>query len=355
MLRALLAPFALLPLLVAGSPASTWVVSTPGDPHQLLRQLHVKPAQVYARGFSARLDAAQLRGLQRQPGVVAEPDHAVAVSTTQTTKSWGLDRIDQRALPLNGHYRYATAAKDVHAYVIDTGIATAHPDFGGRAEVAFDALGGDGQDCNGHGTHVAGIIGGTSYGVAKRVRLEAVRVMDCSGSSTTSAVLAGIDWVRKNAVRPAVANLSLGGGLSMVLDRAVDDLADSGVVVAVAAGNSGEDACGSSPAAARRALTVAASDRYDSRAPWSNIGSCVDLFAPGVSIRSDWPGGGSKVESGTSMATPFVTGAAALYLAKHPSASTASVDAWLTRQATAGRIKRDPSGTPNRLLYTGSI
>jgi subtilisin family serine protease len=251
MLRALLAPFALLPLLVTGPPSSSWVVSTPGDPHPLLRQLHVTPALVYAHGFTARLDATQLHRLRRQPGVVAEPDRTVTVTTTQTTKSWGLDRIDQRALPLNGRYRYATTAKDVHAYVIDTGIATAHPDFDGRAEVAFDALGGDGQDCNGHGTHVAGIIGGTSYGVAKRVHLEAVRVMDCSGRSTTAAVLAGIDWVRRNAVKPAVANLSLGGGFSTVLDRAVDDLADRGVVVAVAAGNSAVDACGSSPAAAR--------------------------------------------------------------------------------------------------------
>ena len=355
MLRALLAPLALLPLLVTGSPSTPWVVSTPGDPHPLLRELHVTPTHVFARGFAARLDAAAVRRLERHRGVLAEPDKSVAVTTTVSTRSWGLDRIDQRALPLNGNYRYANTARTVHAYVRDTGIATSHPDFVGRAEVAFDALGGDGQDCNGHGTHVAGVIGGTAYGVAKRVRLEAVRVMDCSGSSTTSAVLAGIDWVRRHAVKPAVANLSLGGGFSTVLDRAVDDLADSGVVVAVAAGNSAADACQSSPAAASRVLTVAASDRTDTRAPWSNTGSCVDLFAPGVSITSDWLGGGTKVASGTSMASPFVTGAAALYLSKHPSDSTATVVAWLEKQATAGRIKRDPRGTPNRLLYTGSI
>jgi subtilisin family serine protease len=356
MLRALLAPLPLLPLLLAGPASSAWVVSTPGDPRPVLHELHATPSHVYARGFAARLDPAQVRRLQGRPGVTAEPDRPLALaSTTSTTSSWGLDRIDQRALPLNGHYRYASTAREVHAYVIDTGIATAHPDFGGRAEIAFDALGGDGQDCNGHGTHVAGVVGGTRYGVAKRVHLEAVRVMDCSGRSTTGAVLAGIDWVRQHAVRPAVANLSLGGTFSAVLDRAVDDLADSGVVVAVAAGNSAADACQSSPAAARQVLAVAASDRTDTRAPWSNVGSCVDLYAPGVSVLSDWPGGGTRVESGTSMATPFVTGAAALYLAKHPTDTTATVVAWLEQQATGGRIKRDPRGTPNRLLYTGSL
>ncbi|MFN2538830.1 MAG: S8 family serine peptidase [Mycobacteriales bacterium] len=355
MLRALLAPVALLPLLLAGPPTSPWVVSTPGDPRPLLRELHLQPTQVFARGFSARLDAGQASRLQRRPGVVAEPDRPVAVASTTQTSSWGLDRIDQRALPLNRRYRYANTGRDVHAYVIDTGIATSHGDFGGRAEVAFDALGGDGQDCNGHGTHVAGIVGGTTYGVAKRVHLEAVRVMDCSGQSTTGAVLAGIDWVRQHAVKPAVANVSLGGSFSMVLNRAVDDLADSGVVVAVAAGNSSADACESSPASAGHVLTVAASDRTDTRAPWSNTGSCVDLFAPGVSITSDWLGGKTRIESGTSMAAPFVTGAAAIYLSKHPADSTATVNSWLERQATAGKIKRDPRGTPNRLLYTGSL
>ena len=356
MLRALLAPIALLPLLLAAPMATPWVVSTPGDPHPLLRELHVTPTQVFARGFVADLDTRQLGRLRHRAGVLAEPDRLVrSASTTQSTSSWGLDRIDQRSLPLNGRYRYANTARAVHAYVIDTGIATTHPDFGGRARVAFDALGGSGQDCNGHGTHVAGIVGGSTYGVAKGVRLEAVRVMDCSGQSTMSAVLAGIDWVRQHAVKPAVANLSLGGGFSAVLDRAVDELADSGVVVVVAAGNSSGDACSESPAAARRVLTVAATDRSDTRAPWSNTGSCVDLFAPGVSIRSDWLRGGTKLASGTSMAAPFVAGAAAIYLAKHPTDSTATVNAWLERQATAGKVVRDPRGTPNRLLYTGSI
>ncbi|MCW2668192.1 MAG: peptidase and in kexin sedolisin [Frankiales bacterium] len=354
MLRALLAPLLLVPALLAHSPAQAFVVSTPGAPEPVLRALHLH-AQVFSHGFAARLTSAQLQALRRVPGVVVEPNEALRLASTQSTSSWGLDRIDQRSLPLNGHYRYPNTASTVHAYVIDTGIATSHPDFGGRAEVAFDALGGNGQDCNGHGTHVAGIVGGTTYGVAKRVRLEAVRVMDCSGRSSTSAVLAGIDWVRQHAVKPAVANLSLGGSFSAVLDRAVDDLADSGVFVAVAAGNSAADACQSSPAAAGRVVTVAASTRTDARAPWSNVGSCVDLFAPGLDITSDWPGGGTKVESGTSMATPFVTGAAAVYLSKHSSDSTATVNAWLEGHATTGKLKHDPSGTPNRLLYTGAI
>ena len=356
MFRALLAPVTLLPILLAAPAPTPWVVSTPGAPQPVLRQLHVTASRVFAHGFEARLGPGQVRQLDRLPGVVVEPDRPLSLtSSSRSTPSWGLDRIDQRSLPLNGRYRFANTAGTVHAYVIDTGIATAHPDFEGRATVGYDALDGDGQDCNGHGTHVAGIVGGASYGVAKRVQLVAVRVMDCSGRSTTGAVLAGIDWVRQHAVKPAVANLSLGGTFSAVLDRAVDELADSGVVVSVAAGNSNSDACQSSPAAATRVVTVAATDRTDTRAPWSNTGSCVDVFAPGVNVTSDWPGGGSRVLSGTSMAAPFVAGAAAVYLAKHPSDSTAVVNAWLERHATARKVKRDPSGTPNRLLYTGSI
>ena len=353
MLRALLAPLTLLPLLLAGPTSHAYVVLTPGAPGPLLRALHVTPTRVYERGFAARLSAEAVRALPR--GVVAEPDRQLTVAaTTQGDASWGLDRIDQRSLPLNHRYRSPNGAASVHAYVIDTGIEVSHRDFGGRAHVAYDALGGDGRDCNGHGTHVAGIVGGTTYGVAKQVTLEAVRVMDCSGRSSTSAVLAGVEWVRRNAVRPAVANLSLGGALSTVLDRAVDDLVDSGVVVTVAAGNDGGDACSSSPAAASEVLAVAASDRNDTRAPWSDTGSCVDLFAPGAAITSDWLGGRTRVASGTSMASPFVAGAAALYLERHPTDPAAAVAAWLTGHATTGRLRSVPRGTPDRLLYTSA-
>ena len=302
-----------------------------------------------------------LRTLLLLVSLALAPVPASSVGVTSTSgpstraSSWGLDRIDQRSLPLNQTYRWANTASTVHAYVIDTGIATADGDFGGRASVGFDALGGSGQDCNGHGTHVAGVIGGTTWGVAKRVQLVAVRVMDCSGRSSTSAVLAGIAWVRRHAVRPAVANLSLGGSLSTVLDRAVDDLADSGVFVSVAAGNSHADACGSSPAAASRVVAVGASDRRDRLAAFSNVGSCVDLVAPGVGITSDWLGGGTRTLSGTSMSSPFVAGAAAIYLAKHPTASTAAVRSFLTTTATTGHLSGVPSGTPDRLLYTARI
>jgi len=357
MLRALLAPLALLPMLFAGPPSQhDYVVLTPGAPGSVLRQLHITPTYRYDSGFAARLTEDRVAELRRTRGLVVELDHQLRLSsTTQSTSSWGLDRIDQRSLPLNDRYRSLNDGSTVHAYVIDTGITVSHKDFGGRAHVAYDALGGNGADCNGHGTHVAGIIGGTTYGVAKKVQLEAVRVMDCSGRSSTSAVLAGVEWVRKHAVKPAVANLSLGGGLSAVLDRAVDDLADSGVVVTVAAGNDGADACSSSPAAASQVIAVAASDRNDSRTPWSDTGSCVDVFAPGAAITSDWLGGGTKVESGTSMASPFVAGAAAIYLDKHPTDATATVAAWLESHATSGHLKHVPSDTPNKLLYTGAM
>jgi subtilisin family serine protease len=274
-----------------------------------------------------------------------------------------LDRIDQRTLPLNAAYTYSTTASNVHAYIIDTGIRTTHADFGGRATSGFDSInGGPAEDCNGHGTHVAGTVGGSKYGVAKNVHLVAVRVLDCQGSGTTAQVVAGIDWVTAHAVKPAVANMSLGGSADPVLDNAVRRSISSGVTYAIAAGNGvlglfAQNACTQSPARVSEAITVSATDATDSKPSWANVGTCVDVFAPGINITSDWSTSNTATNtiSGTSMATPHVTGAAALYLARHPNARPAEVQAAIVGNATSGVVKSPGFGSPNRLLYTGKF
>jgi subtilisin family serine protease len=309
-------------------------------------------------GFAAKLDAAQVRALRRSARVeLVEQDRVVEASATQSIPSdpWGLDRIDQRALPLSRTYTYTNTGAGVTAYVIDTGIATTHPNFGGRASVGYDALGGDGQDCHGHGTHVAGTIGGATWGVAKGVGLVSVRVLNCSGSGSTSGIIAALDWVRVNARKPAVANMSLGGGFSSALNNATNTLANSGVFVAVAAGNENRNACNVSPASAASAYTAAASDRSDRRASFSNYGSCVDAYAPGVSIRSAWLAGGENTISGTSMASPHVAGVAALYKGTFGDAASSTVSSWITNNATTDVISANRTGTPNRLLYKASL
>jgi subtilisin family serine protease len=243
----------------------------------------------------------------------------------------------------------------VSAYVIDTGISTWNPDFGGRASNVYDALGGTGQDCNGHGTHVAGTIGGATWGVAKAVWLRGVRVLNCSGSGSTSGIIAALDWVRGNAVKPAVANMSLGGGYSAALNNATNALADSGVFIAVAAGNENQNACNVSPASASAAYTTAASDRNDRKASFSNWGACVDAYAPGVAIRSAWLAGGANTISGTSMASPHVAGLAALYKGSYGDASSATVSSWITSNATANVIVGNSPGTPDRLLFKADL
>jgi subtilisin family serine protease len=310
-------------------------------------------------GFATKLDAAQLRALRASDRVAyVEPDRVVTADTTQSLpggEPWGLDRIDQRTLPLSATYTYTATAGTVTAYVIDTGINTNHGDFGGRAQNVYDAFGGNGSDCHGHGTHVAGTIGGATYGVAKAVRLRGVRVLNCSGSGSTSGIIAALNWIRVNATKPAVANMSLGGGFSSSLNTATNNLANTGVFVAVAAGNESQNACNVSPASASAAYTTAASDRTDRRASFSNYGSCVEAYAPGVAIRSAWLGNSTRTISGTSMASPHVAGVAALYKSTFGDASSATVSSWITGNATTNVIVGNPTGTPNRLLYKSTL
>ncbi|MBO2449051.1 S8 family peptidase [Actinomadura barringtoniae] len=308
-------------------------------------------------GFAAKLTSDQLSKLQRNKQVAAiEQDQIVKVAGTQIGPTWGLDRIDQRKLPLNKRYNYKALGRGVNAYVIDTGLDTKHKDFGGRASIAWKAPGyKDGNDCNGHGTHVAGILGSKTYGVAKDVKLRALRVLGCDGTGPMSNVVAAVRWLHKNAAKPAVANISVGGPKSQALDIAVSNLSRSGVFVSVAAGNEGAPACNSSPAGANVVMTVGATTKTDSRPTFSNYGKCVDINAPGHAVVSTWPGNRTARLDGTSMATPYVSGVAALYLAGHRKASFAQVEKWLKTNATKNRITHLPKGTPNLLLYKGTL
>jgi aqualysin 1 len=313
------------------------------------------------KGFAAELPSPAVAGLRMNPNVeYIESDQSVQVfgGTETAPPSWGLDRVDQRTLPLDASYSYASTGAGVSVYIIDTGIRTSHVDFGGRAAGAFSSAKGKSStdDCHGHGTHVAGTVGGNRYGIAKSVRLYAVRVLDCTGNGSYSAVIAGVDWVTANRRLPAVANMSLGGSFSQALNDAVTASIASGVTYAIAAGNSATNACQISPASTPDAITLGATNKLDEQASYSNFGSCVDLYAPGsvitsAGIASDTA---SAVMSGTSMATPHAAGAAALYLETHPTDSPASVAAALTAQATSGIVTKIGTGSPNRLLYTGS-
>ena len=335
------------------------VSDVPGLAKQLAAQSGATPTYTYSaamKGFAARLPEQAIEGLRRNPHIkLVEADAMVELSDAQLYADWGLDRLDQRSLPLDNYYNWSNGGAGVNVYIIDSGIRGSHVDFGGRVVSAFTAVndGNGTNDCLGHGTHVAGTVGGATWGVAKAVRLHSVRVFDCTGSSSGSGLLAAIDWVTKNRVRPAVVNMSLGMGLSATVNTAVQNMINAGVVTVVAAGNSAADACTVSPAAVDQAITVAASNILDAHASFSNTGRCVDLYAPGMSIRSTYYSGddATAVMTGTSMASPHVAGAAALYLAQNPGASPATVADAIVQSATTGVLTAVPAGSPNRLLF----
>ena len=311
------------------------------------------------RGAVLQMSDAAAGALRANPNVeTVEPDLVVTATTVQQSPpSWGLDRIDQRSRPLSQSYTYGFDGRGVTVYVLDTGIDFGQADFTGRARAGVDVLTANGSaaDCNGHGTHVAGTVGSTTYGVAKRASLVAVRVLDCAGRGYLSDVIAGMDWVLANAALPAVANMSLGGGFSSALNQAVENSIAAGITYVVAAGNSATDACATSPASAPSAITVGATDISDAFAYFSNFGTCVRINAPGVSITSLWLGSSTSVLSGTSMASPHVAGAVALYLQAVPTATPAQVRSALTSNATANVVSGIPGSTPNLLLYTGFL
>jgi len=317
----------------------------------------VKVDQEYTaalRGYSAKMTPAQLRKVQQDPSVAyVEADQTVTASATQYNAPWGLDRVDQRNRPLNGTYVYDRTGSGVR---VDTGVRAGHTDFGGRVVAGATAIndGRGSDDCNGHGTHVAGTAAGSTYGVAKAATIVPVRVLDCRGSGSNSGVIAGVDWVTATRSGPSVANMSLGGPISTALDAAVQRSISSGVTYAVAAGNENQNACNVSPSRVGAAITVGSTTSTDARSSFSNWGSCVDVFAPGSSITSAWHTSNTATNTinGTSMASPHVAGAAALYLQGNPGASPATVKSHIVNNATTGVLTGIGTGSPNRLLYT---
>ncbi|ANE42980.1 S8 family peptidase [Deinococcus puniceus] len=332
----------------------------------LIRALSLDPQgvtvqQVYTQaieGFAGKLSAQNLQTLRADPRVkYIEQDGVMRANATQTGATWGLDRIDQRDLPLNGSYSYTPTGSGVTAYIIDTGINIGHTNFGGRAVWGTNTTGdGNNSDCQGHGTHVAGTVGSATWGVAKAVKLVAVKVLDCAGSGSNSGVIAGINWAVSNKTGPAVANMSLGGGASQAVDDAVNSASSRNLVMVVAAGNENQNACNVSPARAASAITVGSTTRTDARSSFSNFGSCVDIFAPGSDITSTWIGSTTATNtiSGTSMASPHVAGAVALLLQGTPSGSSSAITSSLISASTPNKVTGAGTGSPNRLLFTGT-
>ena len=312
------------------------------------------------KGFAVRMPEARVQQLRADPRIAyIEENQEVFAVATQSGATWGIDRSDQRDLPLNQTYNYNADGTGVHAYIVDTGVKLTHQEFTGRMGNGFDAVtsGGSANDCNGHGTHVAGTVAGTTYGVAKKATVHAVRVLDCNGSGTNAGVIAGVDWVKNNHVKPAVANMSLGGGASQTLDDAVTNAIAAGVVFAVAAGNDNGDACTKSPARAPAAITVGSTTNTDARSSFSNYGTCLDIWAPGSNITSAWHTGDTATNtiSGTSMASPHIAGGAVLYMQSNPTATPAQVRDALLTNATPNKVTDAKTGSPNFLLYTANF